>query len=146
MLPFIASELNKQFSSDEQMSLLSLCAIFKSPIILDGDFKSLPESVQSLLTNMDVLSLLKHSHAAYELSHTKDHITWTTQATDGCRYLAIFNTSDKPFVITTNLNLTSTYTLYDLWRHENIENVKDNFSLEVPAHGVRLVKLITNYQ
>lgn len=145
ILPFIASELDKNFTPDEQKSLLSLCAIFKSPIILDGNFKKLPTDVQSLLTNMDVLSLLRHSHAAYELYHTSEHITWTTQATDGSRYLAIFNTSDSSFVITTNLNLPNTYTLYDLWTHENLDEVQNSFALEVPSHGVRLVKLIAQY-
>lgn len=145
MLPFIASQLEGTFTSDEQMSLISLCAIFKSPIILDGDFKELPTTVQSLLTNMDVLSLLKHSHAAYELYHTEEHITWTTQAHDGSRYLAIFNTSESSFVVTTNLHLQTTYTLYDLWKHENLEDITDSFALEVPSHGVRLVKLIPKY-
>lgn len=145
MLPFIASELKNKFTADEQMSLLTLCAIFKSPIVLDGNFKELPDEIQSLLTNMDVLSLLRHSHAAYELYHTDEHITWTTQASDGCRYLAIFNTSSESFVITTNLNLPNTYMLYDLWTHENLEEVKENFALKVPSHGVRLVKLIAQY-
>ena len=145
ILPFIASELKNRFTPDEQMTLLTLCAIFKSPIILDGNFKDLPDEIQTLLTNMDVLSLLKHSHAAYELYHTDEHITWTTQAPDGSRYLAIFNTTDESFVITTNLGLPSTYKLYDLWTHENLEEVTGNFALEVPSHGVRLVKLIAQY-
>lgn len=145
MLPFIASELDKHLNKNEIMSLLSLCAIFRSPIILDGNFKELSEEVQSLLTNADVFSLLKHSHAAYELSHTDEHITWTTQASDGSRYLAIFNTTHEDFVINTNLNLSSTYILYDLWSHDTLKEVQSSFSLDVPAHGVRLVKLLSTY-
>ncbi|WP_054740845.1 alpha-galactosidase [Cellulosilyticum ruminicola] len=145
ILPFIASELDKHLTKNEIMSLLSLCAIFRSPIILDGDFKKLSEEVQSLLTNTDVFSLLKHSHAAYELYRTDEYITWTTQASDGSRYLAIFNTTDTNFIINTNLNLSNTYILYDLWTHDTLKEVKDSFSLDVPAHGVRLVKLLSNY-
>ncbi len=146
IFPFIASELKNRFTFNEQMSLLTLCAILKSPIIFDGNFKELPNETQALLTNMDVLSLLKRSHAAYELSYSDEHITWTTQANDGSRYLAIFNITPKNFVITTNLNLPNTYKLYDLWTHENLQEVTGSFSLDVPPHGVRLIKLIAQYE
>ena len=72
-------------------------------------------------------------------------IIWTATSSDNKPLVAVFNVSDKKNEITINLNdfdLAGEYTLRDLWKKEDTEKVKDNFTCTVNSHGAKMYKLI----
>ena len=89
-----------RFSKDEQITLMSLFAIFRSPLMFGGDLPSNDEFTLSLLTNREVLSVHKFSKNNKQLFRHNDIIAWTADdSKTGDKYLAIFNAQDQEQII-----------------------------------------------
>jgi alpha-galactosidase len=85
-----------RLSKDEQITLMSLFAIFRSPLMFGGDLPSNDEFTRSLLTNNDVLSVNQYSRNNKQLFRHDDTIAWTADdpATHD-KFLAVFNAQDQ---------------------------------------------------
>jgi hypothetical protein len=89
-----------RFSKDEQITLMSLFTIFRSPLMFGGDLPSNDEFTLSLLTNREVLSVHKFSKNNKQLFRHGDIIAWTADdSKTGDKYLAIFNAQDQEQII-----------------------------------------------
>ncbi len=84
------------FTKDEQYTLMSLFAIFGSPLMLGGDQPGNDELTLSLLTNKDVPEVDQHRINQKQLFRKNDLIGWTADdPKTGDKYLAVFNASDS---------------------------------------------------
>lgn len=84
------------FTKNEQVTLMTLWSIFKSPLMFGGDFPSNDDWTLSLISNKDVLDVLKYSTNNKELYHTKEKAAWTADdPATGDKYLALFNIADQ---------------------------------------------------
>jgi len=133
------------FTNDEQYTVMTLWAIFKSPLMFGGDLPTSNQFAISLITNKDVLNVLKYSKGNKELYRDGDIIAWTaTDASGKHVYLALFNSSDA--AITANvslmdkLNLAGKHAIKNLWSGEVI---KPAYSIAptVNAHGSLLYSI-----
>lgn len=132
------------FTRDEQITMLTLWCIFRSPLMVGCELRDNDEWTLSLLTNTEVLRVLNHSLEGKQLYRRNNKIVWTAKDEDGSYYVALFNTGwevDKVSAALSDLNLNGTYLSRDLWEHIDLENVCDKIELDVPNHGARLVKL-----
>ncbi len=67
MLPLGVLELGRRktrFTAEEQMTLLTLWSIARSPLIMGGDLRKLDDFTLSLLTNDEVLAVNQHGSGA----------------------------------------------------------------------------------
>jgi hypothetical protein len=88
------------FTKDEQYTLMTLWTIFKSPLMFSGDLPSNDPFTNSLLTNHDVLNVLRTSTNNKELSRTKDMAVWIADdPKTGDKYLAVFNIMDQEEIV-----------------------------------------------
>jgi len=78
-------------SRDEQITLMSLWSISRSPLMFGGDLPSNDEFTLSLLTNPEVLAVDQHSRNNKQLFRDKGKVAWVADAPDGGKYLALFN-------------------------------------------------------
>ncbi len=84
------------FTKDEQYTLMTLFAIFRSPLMFGGDLPGNDEFTLSLLTNKEVLNVNQHSINNKQLFRDGDLIAWTADdPKKGDKYLALFNASDQ---------------------------------------------------
>ena len=84
------------FTNDEQYTLMTLWSIFKSPLMFGGNLPDNDPFTLSLITNKQVLHVLKHSTHNRQLFHKEDKIAWTADdAVTGDKYLAVFNSADQ---------------------------------------------------
>jgi alpha-galactosidase len=84
------------FTKDEQLTLMTLFAIFRSPLMFGGDLPGNDEYTLSLITNTDVLNVNQHSINGRQLFRENDLIAWTADDPEtGDKYLALFNASDQ---------------------------------------------------
>jgi hypothetical protein len=63
---------------------------------------------------------------------------------DGSHAVGLFNLGAAPATVTANfsdLKLSGSHAVRDLWAHADRGNVKDRFEAAVPSHGVVLVKI-----
>ena len=113
----------------EQRSLLTLWAVFRSPLMMGGDLpQSDPETI-ALLTNDEVLALDQHSTGNRAALHSPDVSVWTAHSTTGAGdYVAVFNTADRA----QDLHYAwrqlgwngKDYTLRDLWEHKETSHMR----------------------
>jgi alpha-galactosidase len=132
------------FTKEEQLTMLSLWCIFRSPLMMGGELRDNDEWTLSILTNSEILRLLKHSYGAKQIMRTEDIVVWASNDTDGSKYVAIFNISGlraTPVIALTELGLSGSYQVRDLWEHKDLGNVTDKITTEVSIHGVRMLKL-----
>ena len=85
-----------RFTPDEQVTLMTLWSIARSPLIFGGDLTQLDPFTRSLLTNDEVLAVDQHSADNGPLFDHEGLIAWTAKdPADGSTYLAVFNARDR---------------------------------------------------
>ena len=116
---------NTNLTHDEQVTMMTLWSIFRSPLIMGGDLPSSDEWTTKLLTNPEVLAVDQHSKDHKPVISTESAVVWTAAPEDGRGYyVAVFNLSDKEQTLTydwTKLDLPkSTYAVRDLWNSQDL--------------------------
>jgi hypothetical protein len=90
-----ANPRQTNFTRAEQVALLSLYAIFRSPLMIGADLPTTDEFTFSLLTNPEVIAVNQHSLNTRVLFFNANSAAWVAdapQSTD--KYLALFNLGD----------------------------------------------------
>lgn len=137
-----------RFTRNEQMTMMSLWCIFRSPLMFGGDLTYNDDFTLSLMQNEEVLGLLKTSYGAYQVSRTGDNgrsIIWKSYDRDGSIYVAMFNTRNTDLEMQVSfktLDIEGTYEVRDLWKHQTVACETEFIKAVVPIHGVFLAKLI----
>lgn len=137
-----------QFTHDEQYTLMSLWGIFKSPLMIGGNMPENDDFTLSLLTNAEYCDMHQSSFGAKQIirdeRNGKGTIVWASNG-KGCKYLAIFNTDTKQrnikFDLSNILMSDTYYDVLDIWSGESLGKKKNNLTLKVNPHGVRLLKI-----
>jgi hypothetical protein len=133
-----------RFTKDEQITLMTLWVMMRSPLMFGGDLRYNDEWTTSLLTNEEVLRITKSSHSNRQLYCEDDIIAWTAVGEDDSVYLAHFNLGKEAVDISTELSqlgLSGIYLVRDLWAKEDMETTNTGILTNVPAHGAVLMKL-----
>ena len=135
------------FSHDEQITLMTLWSIFRSPLMLGADLLQLDDWTKKLITNKDVLGLLKHSEGARQIERDDEHGIWCSKDTeDGSYYMAVFNLKEQncdvtiPWEDVTNYGVTGRKAV-ELWSHEETD-FTDKENVFVASHGAKLFKIL----
>lgn len=132
------------FTKAEQITMMTLWCIFRSPLMVGGELCDNDEWTLKLLTNPKVLRLLKHTFGARQVMRTEDTVIWTTTDEDGSKYAAFFNLSyaaTKPGISLMNLGIFGACEAEELWTGEKQSGVKGRLETELAAHGAALYRL-----
>jgi alpha-galactosidase len=133
-----------RFTPDEQVTMVTLWCIFRSPLMFGGELRDNDEWTLSLLTNPEVLRVLNHSRLSKPHLKTGPWIVWTAEDEEQSKYAAVFNTGeqeDRVEISLTKLGISHACHVRDLWSREDIGVIRDSVTLVVPTHGARLLKL-----
>ena len=134
-----------RLSHDEQRTLMTLWAIFPSPLMIGGDLTKADAWTISLLTNKEVLELDQHSKGNRAAIATDKMVVLVAESVDGRhRYLAAFNregTNAEARYTWKDLGLDATkYAVRDLWEGKDLGNA-DSLHATLPPHGCVLYRL-----
>ena len=137
-----------QFAKPEQITMMSLWGIFKSPLMFGGNLPENDEWTLSLLTNEEYLKMHKASSNAHQYfrneKNNKGEIIWIANGKK-CKYAALFNTDDKERKIKLSLAdilmPDESYEIYDIWEKKIIGKFKNGFTASVEPHGAVLIKI-----
>jgi hypothetical protein len=149
MLPLGEIGLGRKtkFTPDEQMTMMSLWFIARSPLMHGGDMTKTDDHTLSLLTNDEALAVNRSSSNNRQLFRTDDGlVAWIADIPNSAsKYLAVFNTRDgQPVSIPVKFadaGLTGKVKARDLWKKQDTGVFENEFSSEAPAHGSRLFRL-----
>jgi hypothetical protein len=85
------------FTQDEQFTVMTLWAMFRSPLMFGGDLPSNDEFTLKLITNDEVLAVNQHSTDGHELFNRDGFVAWVADVPNSRdRYLAFFNPGAAP--------------------------------------------------
>src|SRR5882724_642148 len=130
MLPIGVLQMGKNkthFSRDEQITLISLWSITRSPLMIGADLTKLDDFTLSLLTNDEVIAVNQKSSNNHELFHRDGFYGWVADvpgSTD--KYLALFNThatSETNAAISmklSELGFDGNGRIRDLWQNKDL--------------------------
>ena len=134
-------------TKDEQVMLLTLWSIFRSPLMMGGDLPSNDQFTLKLLTNREVLDVNQHSTNNRELFARGNQIVWIADVPGSSeKYLALFNVSDDetPVEIKVSckeLGLSGPCKARDLWAGRNLGVAQKEIVATVNRHGSRLYRV-----
>ncbi len=133
-------------TKDEQVTLMTLWSIFRSPLMMGGDLPSNDEFTLKLLTNREVLAVNQQSTNNRELYARGNQIAWVADVPRSSdKYLAVFNVSDDatPMEIKVDckeLGQAGSCKVRDLWAGRNMGVTKEIVAT-VNSHGSRLYRV-----
>lgn len=134
-----------QFTKDEQITMMSLWGIFRSPLIMGGEMRDNDEFTLSLLTNRDILRMNQQGRDAHQVYRTGTACAWkSVDSQDGGVYVALFNLADEEKEITAcfqELELSGEYHVRDLWSGDDKGTVDGKVSARLNPHGAAVYKL-----
>lgn len=146
------------FTRDEQITLMTLWSIFRSPLMTGSDFTKMDDWTLSLYTNEELLDVNQRSRntrvlyqpmpARFDVSESElsgETQIWTSDSEDGkFHYLAFFNLSDTPQRVSVELKrvgLTGKAIVRDIWAKEDLGSFEILLQREIKPHGAGLYKV-----
>lgn len=125
----------------EQVTMLSLWCIARSPLMLGADLTTTAPDTLALLTNPEVLAVLREGSDAREVLRDRTTVAWTATAPQGGSYLAVFHTGEEPAEVTLPweaLELPRPARLRDLWQRAMLP-AGDALRVALEPHGAALL-------
>jgi alpha-galactosidase len=130
---------------DEQYTLMSMWAIFRSPLMLGGDIPSSDAFTIGLLTNPEVLDVNQHSEHGREVYRQGETISWIADVPGStAKYLTVSNigsTERKVQLPWQSLGIhAKTVKVRNLWMHKDLGS-RDGFAMSLAPHATVLLKV-----
>jgi alpha-galactosidase len=153
MLPLGVLDLGRRktrFTADEQVTLMTLWSIARSPLIMGGDLRKLDAATRELLTNDEVLAVNRASRENREIRNKDGFVLWQAREAQGPdSYVAVFNMRDPEpaapapsvTVALAELGLSGPHRVRDLWKRADLALAQDHLAATVAGHGAALFRL-----
>ena len=132
-----------KFTENEQVTMLTLWSIFRSPLMIGGDMaEGLDEFTFKLLTNENILKMHKnarHSHQVWRRDiGGVEHILWAAASAEGGTYAAVFNAGDRDSeaeISLADLEIAPK-SCTELWSGEKV-SVSESIKVKLGTHGAK---------
>ena len=131
-----------RFTKAEQITMMTLWAVFRSPLMMGGEMNDNDEFTLSLLTNREILEINQFSSEGHPVVDGDRFKLWACACKDGRIAAAAFNTSDEPALCEIDLSLLGIEksSARDLWNHRDLGEAEGKLALNIDAHGAAMIK------
>ncbi len=131
------------FTRDEQITMMTLWCIFRSPLMMGGEMRENDDWTLSLMQNSELMRLVRHSHDARQLTRDDNHAIWMSHDADGSVYIALFNLLEKRAEVSIEDNVCGfePRVIRDLWQHREATMPIGRIAALLPPHGTALYKI-----
>jgi alpha-galactosidase len=131
---------------NEQITHITLWSLQGAPLLIGADMSQIDTFTTNLLGNPEVVGVSQD-----ELGRPLGRIfgdgrsdVWARKLQNGAVAVGLFNRGPEPMTITVKLSdvgLSGTQPVRDLWLHRDLSSVSNQFSSMVPRHGAVLVSI-----
>jgi alpha-galactosidase len=148
-------------TDDEYRAQFSLWCLLASPLIAGNDLTKMDAATREILTNVEAIAINQDALGApARRVSPKDNVTfehpngprrlksplevWKKPLENGELAVGLLNRFAASATITaawSDLEISGIYTARDLWAHKDLGKFQDKISLEVPSHGLKLLRL-----
>lgn len=142
-----ANEHPTRLTREEQITMMTLWCMFRSPLMIGGELTLLDDWTKKLLTNREVLNLLKTSENARQILRDPVHCVWHSEHTEeNIQYLGVFNLSDeeRAFTLSPEILDFESFTgvrFEELWTGEAFVCDTRKMTLTIAVHGAKLYRM-----
>jgi hypothetical protein len=141
-----------RFTPDEQVTLMTLWSIFRSPLIFGGDLTKMDPATFALITNDEVLAVDQHSLNNRQLFRHNGQMAWVADVPNSPdKYVALFNLADQGSssekgvaavpVTLSALGFTGSCQIRDLWHRQDLPLAQVTFAPVLAWHGAGLYRV-----
>ncbi len=132
-----------RLTADEQYTHISLWALLATPLLIGCDLESIDPFTFGLLSNTEVLDV-NQDPLGVQASQMAPGV-FVKPLEDGSVAVGLFNTEDAPAMVSfrpSYAGMSGQLSVRDLWRQKDLGGFSagDNWSSQIPAHGVLLLK------
>jgi hypothetical protein len=132
-----------RFNQNEQITLMTLWSIIKSPLMFGGNMPENDDFTLKLITNKDALRVNQHSINNREIRFDDSYSIWTAEDPEsGEVYLALFNTGEEPATIsikTSEFADNKEMEFREIWNGTLIKATELN--IEIEPHASKFYKI-----
>jgi alpha-galactosidase len=137
---------NGGMTNTEYRTHMSLWSLLAAPLLAGNDLREMSNETREILLNKEVIAIDQDplGKQATRVSKDGDLEVWARPLADGSEAIGLFNRGASAAKVTarnSDLHLSGSYKVRDLWAHADRGSFKDEFSAEVPSHGVVLIRL-----
>jgi alpha-galactosidase len=137
---------NGKMNTEEYRTHMSLWAILAAPLLAGNDLTTMTPETLALLTNKEVLAvdqdaLGKQGDRVYAEGPIE---VWSRPLAGGALAVGIFNRHQKALTAHVDfrkLGVTGSVQARDLWQHKDLGALPQAYNVEVPGHGVLMLRL-----
>jgi alpha-galactosidase len=134
---------NGGMTADEYRTHMSLWSLLAAPLLAGNDLRTMSAETKSILMNKEVIAIDQDPEAqpVKRISEQGSRVIAARPLKDNTWAVGLFNRGSAAAKITvawSDLGLHGNLEVRDLWAHKDRGKVSDQFSAEVPSHGVVL--------
>ena len=125
------------FTKDEQKTMMTLWAVFRSPLFFGGELRLTDNYTLSLVTNPEVINVNQNSEKPLFVYNKGGIAVWQTKI-ENCTAVAVFNLSDeeKHYRLSfSDLGIENVRAVRDLWARKDIPKCENDVAVSLKPHS-----------
>lgn len=137
---------NGGMTDTEYHTHMSLWSLLAAPLLAGNDLRNVPPNILEILTNKEVIAIDQDrlGKQAKRVAKEGDLEVWARPLASGAYAVGLFNRGADTAKVTarwSDIGLSGRAQVHDVWAHADRGVMADEFSADVPSHGVVLVRL-----
>jgi alpha-galactosidase len=137
---------NGGMKRDEYRTHMALWALLAAPLLAGNDLRTMNAETKEILTNHEVIAVDQDAagvqgHRVWQEGSLE---IWAKPLADGSHAVGLFNRTEAAYPMTLDFSMIGTsgsVNIRDLWEHKDVGTKSGSYSVEVPMHGVILLKV-----
>ncbi|MCM1022576.1 MAG: glycoside hydrolase family 27 protein [Prevotella sp.] len=137
-----------KFTENEQITMMTLWSIFRSPLMIGGEMTGFDGFTMSLITNEAVLKMHSNARNSHQVWRRNiggsEYILWTASSCEGGQYAAVFNAGEADGEIEiplSDLELYGGVNVRELWSGDSFSADKA-VSVKIGKHGAKAFEIV----
>ncbi len=125
------------FTKEEQKTMMTLWAVFRSPLFFGGELRLTDNYTLSLVTNPEVINVNQNSEKPLFVYNNGGIAVWQTKI-ENCTAVAVFNLSDeeKHYKLSfSDLGIENVRAVRDLWARKDIPKCENDVAVSLKPHS-----------
>lgn len=125
------------FTKEEQKTMMTLWAVFRSPLFFGGELRLTDNYTLSLVTNPEVINVNQNSEKPLFVYNKGGIAVWQTKL-ENCTAVAVFNLSDeeKHYKLSfSDLGIENVRAVRDLWARKDIPKCENDVAVSLKPHS-----------
>lgn len=125
------------FTKEEQKTMMTLWAVFRSPLFIGGELRLTDNYTLSLVTNPEVINVNQNSEKPLFVYNKGGIAVWQTKI-ENCTAVAVFNLSDeeKHYKLSfSDLGIENVRAVRDLWARKDIPKCENDVAVSLKPHS-----------